>query len=256
MTIVPVIFTYSLDGPCAIEAAGALRDSGFARVFVFEDAHRPLEPATRSAIAKHAVMLKSYHPNPGGQYGLECLKGIISCHARALDLSGADYVLEVDSDTIVHRTGRIIQAAKDGVSAAAMSWPGCSFAGCCALISKRTIHHAVKLLADPPPWIDRERCPEDSTIGKIADGVGTVVRWPYCESGGFGAGYRYGTTPLSEYARRFDVVTLGNRALIPGRPCEKRETVAVAMSRLRAEYRRLEEREAPAAPVEPRRAAR
>lgn len=230
--IVPVIFTYSKDGPCAIEAAGALRDAGFDLVVVFEDSKNPLTLEVSREISKVAVVLQSSHPNPGGQYGIECLRGIVSCHRRALGVSRADYVLEVDSDTIVRRTDRILIAASAGVAAAAATWPGCPFAGCCALISRRAIHHAAKVLENPPAWIG-ERCPEDATIGRIAADVGEVRRFPYNAKGGFAAGYRYGETTLEEYAKRFDVVTFGNRHLIPGRDCERRERVAITMSRFR-----------------------
>jgi hypothetical protein len=226
--IVPVIFTYGKDGACAIEAAGALRDVGFDFVVVFEDMHHPVTDECRKALCKLAYVCQSDHPNPGGQFGIECLRGIVDCHLQV----DSAYVLKVDSDTIVRRVGRIKQAAVDGVAAAAWTWHGWEFSGCCALISRKTLLHAQKLLANPPAWIG-ERCPEDITIGRIAEEVGEVRRFPYNAEGGFAAGYRYGKTTLEEYARRFDVVTFGNRHLLPGRDCDKREKVAFTMSRFR-----------------------
>lgn len=230
--IVPVIFTYSKDGACAIEAAGALRDAGFDFVLAFEDSRNQLTLETLRGLAKVATVIQSNHPNPGGQFGIECLQGILNCHRKALTMAMADYVLKVDSDTVVRDASRIMRAAEDGVAAAAWTWHGWEFSGCCALISRSAVNHAVRLLANPPPWIG-DRCPEDITIGRLAAEVGEVRRFPYDPAGGFCAGYRYGATTFEEYARRFDVVTFGNRHLLPGRDCEKRERVALTMARFR-----------------------
>jgi hypothetical protein len=65
MKIVPVIFTYSKDGACAAEAAGALKEAGFGEVVVFEDARHPVSDSALEGIGKTgARILPSTHPNP------------------------------------------------------------------------------------------------------------------------------------------------------------------------------------------------
>lgn len=241
MNVVPVIFTHAPDGPCSLESAAALREAGFADVFVFEDAAQPLAVETRKSMKRIATVMQSNHPNPGGQYGIDCLRGIMLCHSRVISMTGCTHVLKVDSDTVVNRADRILQAACDGVAAAGGTWHGWEFSGCCELVSVAAVHHVFGVLHNPPSWLDRAGCPEDITTGKIAASVGEVRRFAYDESGCFAAGYRYGVTPLAEHARRFDVVTFGNRHLLPGRDCEKRERVAQAMARFRRECRALRE---------------
>jgi hypothetical protein len=231
MKIVPVIFTYSRDGACAAEAAGALKDAGFSDVVVFEDAHDPVSDAALEGIGKaRAQIFASSHPNPGGQYGPECLRGIATCYRDVIAGTSADYVLKVDSDTIVVKTARLRAAAADGVAAAGWVWGGWEFGGCCALISRRAANEVLRVATEENLPC---RCPEDVTTARIAARVGEVRRWPYNEQGGFGAGYRYGVTPLEEHARRFDMVTFGNRHLLAGSDCDRREKVALTMARFR-----------------------
>ena len=231
MKIVPVIFTYSRDGACAAEAAGALKEAGFDEVFVFADTNHHLTGEAMVAIrCTGARMLPSTHPNPGGQYGPECLRGIATCYREVIAATGADYVLKVDSDTIVVKTSRLRAAAADGVAAAGWVWGGWEFGGCCALISRRAANEVLRVATEEKLPC---RCPEDVTTARIAARVGDVRRWPYNEQGGFGAGYRYGITPLEEHARRFDMVTFGNRHLLAGSDCDRREKVALTMARFR-----------------------
>lgn len=242
MSIVPVIFTYSPDGPCALEAAGALVDAGFPVIYVAEDAFRPLLQETRAAMLDLGCRCMQTHhqPSKAGQYGRVVLTGIADTYGRIVEETGTDYLYKVDSDTIVNRTDRMREAAGAGVAAAGWAWLGWGFSGSCSLISRRAaaaIREACYAAGPLPAGLSDAACPEDLASATIARTVGDVWIWPYDPAGGYGAGYQYhhATIDLAEYARRFDCVTFGNRSMLEGTPCDRRAQVALTM----AEYRRV-----------------
>ena len=242
MNIVPIIFTYAADGPCALEAVGALFDAGFPVVYVAEDAFRPLLDETRYAAETLGAKFipTHYQATNGGQYGRAVLAGIADAYAKVIEDTGADYVLKVDSDTVVAKTCRLRAAAAAGVAAAGWAWMGWEFSGCAALISATTVAELLRVCygTEPlPRGLADADCPEDVATSVIARGVGEVLIWPWCIEGGYGSAYQYqhAKGPLEEYARRYDICTFGNRHLLPGTPCDQRAHVALTM----AEYRRV-----------------
>lgn len=247
MKIATVIFTFSCDHACAVQASESAFDAGLGPVWVFEDGASPLPGETAALLRTAGCRVeRTAFPRMSNLRGVEAFRGMLDCYDRVLKFTGASHVLKLDSDTMVVSAARINKAANDDVALAAMRSDRYPFFGMAMLLSRRL----VDLIGDKVSGdggiegFDSRNFPEDIVTGTLATRFqcGEVRSWDYDPAGGFGAGYAYSEAKvgLDEYARRFDVVTFGNRHLIPGDEpsCTKRAKVAETM----LEFRRILDR--------------
>lgn len=242
-TVIPVvIFTFGPDGPCALECAGAALDSGLGPVFVFDDIARALGGDTAAALRSLGVRVATTgFPRGGNLRGRAAIAGMASCYRRALAETGANWLIKLDSDTILHRPERISDVMAGGACLASWDCGGTGVSGSCMALSGGVVSRLEHAAAGRswPAEFSPANCPEDQFTLMVARHAGSLEIFPYHPSGGFGAGWRYGeaTVPLSEYAKRFDCVTFGNRHLLTGSDCDRREQAASAMARFRSACR-------------------
>lgn len=237
--MIPVcIFTFDKDAPAALLTARRAMALGFTRVYLEVDAAHPFPPELRKAAVAEGFhyRLTSFvrHKN---LLGVECFRGLLESYRFVLRDSGAAHLLKLDSDTLINRTDRLFQAVRDDVVAAAHADTGRNyhFYGCCCLLSARLVEYMAGVVAafGAVPGHRNGDMPEDKVTGELADasGMGEVRRWDLTLEGGFAAGWKYhkATVPMAEYHRRFDVVIFGNRCLLTGKDCEKRDKVFQTM---------------------------
>jgi len=234
-----VIPSWSADAPCVLESAGRVLDSGVSadRVAVAHcvDRDKPLPEVTVNLLRRRGInVIEHDYCHARSMEGIRLLPVTLF---RWAEIQKADYVVKVDSDTLVNRWDRVEKAVGDGVLAAAWAWPGTYWAGCCSLYSRR----ALKYLVCPKSY-DRLQgyvTNEDRVIHYLLTrefGFDAIRYWWHDRSGGFARGWQYGKDPwtMEECAERFDVVTFGNRCRIPG-GCKggKREEMARTMAKFR-----------------------
>lgn len=231
-----VIFTFAGDGAAAMMAGKSAIAAGLGPVFIEIDGAKPLTPEMRAAMKRQGFRVReTMFPRNKGIRGIDCYRGLLGSYSYALRDTGASHVLKLDSDTLVFRADRIKQAVADDVAAASMRTDGYRFYGCAMVLSSRLVSG---IAAHVQRWkgIPGHRnhdLSEDIATGDMADllDIGEVRRWPFDPAGGYCAGWRYDDTPPEVYRERFDVVTFGNRHLLTGKDCERRDKVAETMAR-------------------------
>lgn len=238
MKIPVVIFTFSCDHACTVFAARSALDAGLGPVFVEVDAASPIPVGTTDELRRLGCRVsETTFPRNGNIRGMESLKGLLATYRKVFSATGAAHLVKLDADTVVLRPDRLKQAAKDDVSCAAMSHGGTPFFGMCMMIASRLVHTMEMLAKSQGQFagFDNGNFYEDIVTGTMSQRLrlGETRQWPFDPDGGFGAGYTYAHSKihLSEYAERFDVITFGNRHLIPGdmSSCAKRDKVAETM---------------------------
>lgn len=230
-----VIFTFGNDGAAAMLAGRSALAAGLGPVFVEVDGKAPLTPEMRAAMKREGFRVReTMFPRNKGIRGIDCYRGLLGSYSYVLRESGASHLLKLDSDTLILRSDRIKQAVADDVAAASMRTEGYRFYGCAMVLSFRLVH---SIAAHVQRWkgIPGHRnhdLSEDIATGDMADllDIGEVRRWQFDPAGGYCAGWRYDDTPAATYRERFDVVTFGNRHLLTGKDCERRDKVAATMA--------------------------
>lgn len=238
MKLPVVIFTFSCDHACTVFAARSALDAGLGPVFVAVDADNPIPPATDAELRRRGCRVsETTFPRLGNIRGMEAMKGMLAFYTTVFDVTGATHLVKLDADTVILDAGRLKQAAADDVTCAAMSHGGTPFYGMCMVIASRLVHTMGTLARSTGQFagFDNRNFYEDIVIGTMSQRLrlGETRQWPFDPAGGFGAGYMYSEAklPLADHAGRFDVITFGNRHLIPGEgsPCAKRDKVAETM---------------------------
>lgn len=238
MTIPVVIFSFECDHACTVVAAGSAIRAGFGPVFVEIDGERPLPRATCGYLERMGCVLRETRFRRNGNLrGMETYRGMLESYLHAFETSGARHLLKLDADTYVVKGDLLKQAAKDDVSAAAMSFGPYPFYGWAMLLSRRLVEGIRDWLDewDTLPGYGRADFPEDKATGTMSMrlGLGETRQWEFNPEGGFGAGYLYSRAQdsLECYASKYEVITFGNRHLIPGAKssCAKRDDVASQM---------------------------
>lgn len=224
-----VWFSYGPDSPALIESIASFRDAGGKHVAIFDEKRDPIPDAVIELISPDYRESTSY--NRGGNLrGWDNLFGQLDAFERAAGIFGSDGVVKIDSDTVICDLDWIDPAA-----------PMSGFmAGAEAYLFGLAYHiriDAVRAIRDSMQ--NRYRSSKD----KIAEDRGLsceafwlfgpsvhVVGWQERRAGG----WEYGRTPFRQY-RNCAAVTFGNRAMIPGpgKPCEKKEIMAVEMAKFR-----------------------
>lgn len=229
-----VIFTFGPDGLAALMAAESAAASGLGPVFIEIDGHKPVTPEMAGTMKSKGFRVSfTSFPTPSRLLGLDCFRGMLRSYWRIFKETGATHVFKLDSDTLVQRAGRIRQAVADNVSAAASSNPDCHFYGCAMVVSRRLIEAVgdhIDRWGGMPGFANKDLC-EDLAFGHMSDvlRLGETRRWEYNPAGSYLAGWQFDPGKTALYKARFDVVTFGNRHLLEGKSCEKRDKVAQAM---------------------------
>jgi hypothetical protein len=231
-----VIFTFDADAlAAAVAAASALR-AGLGPVFVFEDMAKPVPDGLRREMTAAGCRVRgTAWPRVGNLRGLHTYLGLLDTYVQVFRETGASHLVRLDSDTYIVRPHRLRQAVADDVAAASLVSAGYGFYGCCCVLSARVVAATLAFVTrwGGVPGHDNASLGEDVATGHLARklGLGEVREWHHCNEGGFCAGYEYhrASVPLSEYAHRFDVITFGNRNLLEGPDCARRDHVAATM---------------------------
>lgn len=209
------IFTYAGDAQEAVACVRCTRTAlPGALVTVVDESAAPVpENVRRAFLAYGARYRQSSFPRNGNLRGPECVRGIISTLAGGA--ADDDIVVKIDSDTAL-LSGSWIES----MPGAGLDWYSCGtgarrFFGLCYAMSGKAARLASEALqhADLP-----ENAPEDLTIGR------TVINLCGVERGQFSSPWtpenREGrwswwnwdsvTTDPEDYARSYDVVSIGN----------------------------------------------
>lgn len=156
MNVSAVIFTYAMDAALAERAAKAAFRAGMTPLMVWDGAV-PENAANRTPEALH---IASDFPRRGNLNGEACVRGVLDIFAAVSD--GADWVVKIDSDTIVRRsyTERLARSAKDSEGFYVLN-TNTPWWGCCYALRAAT---AKRLAEIAKTWAFEGRCPEDHTI--------------------------------------------------------------------------------------------
>lgn len=209
------IFTYAGDANEAVACVRCARTAlPSAVVTVVDDTNAPVpESVRRTLVAYGARYRQTDFPRCGNLRGPECVRGIISTLAEGA--ADADIVVKIDSDTALLSGGWI-----ESMPGAGLDWYSCGtgarrFFGLCYAMSGK----AARLASEAIQYAHLpENAPEDLTIGR------TVINLCGVERGQFASPWtpenREGrwswwnwdsvTTNPEDYARSYDVVSVGN----------------------------------------------
>lgn len=238
MNLPAVIFSFSCDHACTVFAARSALDAGLGPVFVEVDAANPLPSATIAELVRRGCRVaETTFPRNGNIRGMESMKGLLASYTKVFEATGATHLVKLDADTMILDAGRLKQAAADDVSCAAMSHGATPFYGMCMVVSSTLVHTmgTIARSAGQFAGFGNLNFYEDIVTGTMSQRLrlGETRQWPFDPQGGFGAGYLYtqAKDSFDDYARKYDVITFGNRHLIPGdgSPCAKRDKVAETM---------------------------
>lgn len=189
----------------------------------------------REMIAKGYYVRAVTFNRDQGLCGISAYRGVLSSYMDVFHRTHATHLLRLDSDTIINRADKLHQAVADNVCAGAWTATVHNFYGCCCILSRRLIEGIISHLNqfNGIPGQSNSVLVEDRATGEMAQALnlGEVRLWPYVREGGFGAGWQYhkANSDLREYHRRYDVITFGNRYLLPGTDCEARDQVGITM---------------------------
>lgn len=229
-----VIFTFGPDGLAALMAAESAQRAGLGPIYIEVDGRNQVTDEMKANMQARGfkVSLTDF-PTPFRLLGLDCFKGMLKSYRRVFAETGATHVFKLDSDTLVQDACRIRQAVEDNVSAAASTNPDCDFYGCAMVVSRRLVYSIgshIERWGGMPGFANYDLC-EDLAFGHMSDvlQLGETRRWPYSPAGAYLAGWQFSKEKTALYKSNFDVVTFGNRHLLTGKECEKRDKVAQAM---------------------------
>lgn len=209
------IFTYAGDSNEAIACVRCARMAlPGAVVTVADDSAFPVPQDARTALVAYgARYCQTSFPRHGNLNGPECVRGIISTLAGGA--ADNDIIVKIDSDTAL-----LSGAWIEGMPGASLDWYSCGtgarrFYGLCYAMSGKAARLANEALlhADLP-----ENAPEDLTIGqKVIDLCGVergqfAAPWTPQNRGGRWSWWNWDsvTTDPEDYARSYDVVSVGN----------------------------------------------
>lgn len=209
------IFTYAGDANEAIACVRCARTAlPAALVTVVDDSAAPVPESVRRAfLAYGARYRQSSFPRNGNLRGPECVRGIISTLAGGA--ADDDIVVKIDSDTALLSGGWI-----ESMPGAALDWYSSGtgerrFFGLCYAMSGK----AAKLASEALQHADlQENAPEDLTIGRTVIDLCSVERgkfappWTPSNRAGRWSWWNWDsvTTDPEDYARSYDVVSVGN----------------------------------------------
>lgn len=166
-----------------------------------------------------------------------CFKALFAVLCRIARDNNSDYIVQLDSDTLLTRLDSIQEAIEDNVPAMAGTWPTVPFAGCAWLCRADALFAIAKEITGPMwddiPW----SMPDDTLTGQALDrvyGRENIRRHSIRPSGGYVGSWHYRNEKreLCDLAA-FDVVTFGNRGLIDWKGRALRDVVAETMLQFR-----------------------
>ena len=231
MKIPGAIFTYEPDGPLSILAARAARRAGMGKPYIIQDESKPLSSSAtlRAAELKYPLITTDFD-RKGNLNGLECVHGMLQCYKKIMDNECCDYVLKIDSDTLLTRSTTVYEAASHDRLIAAVSIPEDKSkgidprpaAGACMLLSRVLVEEMLSFIHkwNGLPNMLNSNMPEDVAIGSFAvllDATSCLL----CRKSsvaGFGYAWDDGTPyeDIESFKERFEFVTFGNPKDVDG----------------------------------------
>lgn len=238
MRIPVVIFTFECDHACTVFAVRSALAAGLGPVFIEVDSGKPLPAATTAELRRMGCQVRgtAFKRNMNLR-SLETFQGLLDSYAYVFSVTGSRHLVKLDADTYIVKSERLREAVGDDVASAGMSHVNYPLYGFCYIVSRRLVLALKDWIAEWgafPGW-GNAAVQEDKVLGTMSEklGLGESRRWPFDPAGGFGAGYLYSKAKdsLAAYSRKYEVVTFGNRHLIPGEmsSCAKRDLVAGTM---------------------------
>lgn len=205
MTLPAVIFTYSGDAEAVPWAVLGAIQAGLVPV-VAEDSAAPLPTLTRGWLARRGVRLWETHfPRRGNLNGTDCAAGICRILARAAGLYDG-HALKLDTDTVVIRPGLFM--TDPGAAMVALTCHD-DRPGAYGMAYRLQGDTAAKIASVLESMELDETAPEDVIIYRQARLCGRVAEREFsADAGPFSA--VPADADLSDFATRFDVVTVGN----------------------------------------------
>lgn len=198
-----VIFTYTADSLLMLECVGALIDAGLKRVFIYEEAEKPLTAECKAALPPEVIVRQSVFARGTNLNGHACIAGMARCYLDVLEETGHSHVIKIDSDTLVLDAFGTLLAVAEDVTYMAATHPERFAYGWYQLISRRL----AEALLNPAPEIDVR---EDVGTCMTAFALGGDVRLKLIDTrGGLTYGYQYGTLAPEAYLA-FETVTFGD----------------------------------------------
>lgn len=231
--------TFHNDGACCVESVKQVLALGVdpKRCHVGEHVGKELRQPEREALEALGVRLR-----PSRFRRSQTYPEIVNILQLMLDAAGdgdAEWVFQLDSDTMLCRLGPIDEAITAGKLAMATTWPKCGFAGCAWLCRTDVLKVLRKDFSESNTMKIPHATSSDTPVGLLLDhlyGAEAVRRHQWNSGGGYCKGWQYGreTMTLETCAQRWDAVTFGNRAQVPaaGRPI--RDVIAETMAEFRA----------------------
>lgn len=215
-------FTFGPDGACSVESIARARTLyPESLIIVWYDKAKPLDGSTMLRLKGLAEVRGTYFPRNGNLNGRDCFEGMVTCYKYGLERRPGEYSMKLDADTLIVRRQSQDKAVRDKVYAAAWCWDTWAFSGTGCLLSPDLVedmHAAVvnKTTIPGVPLSGNEDLCTGAYACHLSDGR-EVREWRYSPAGGYAASYQYSKAkvPVSEYLRRFEVVTFGERALLP-----------------------------------------
>lgn len=209
------IFTYAGDAQEAVACVRCARTAlPDALVTVADDAAFPVPEEARNALLAYGARYRrTDFPRNGNLNGPECVRGIIS--TLAAGSADDDIIVKIDSDTALLSGEWVRNMSGDG-----LDWYACGsgarrFFGLCYAMSGKAARLASEALqhATLP-----ENAPEDLTIGRTVIDLCGVERghfadpWTPQNRAGRWSWWNWdsSTTDPEDYARSYDVVSVGN----------------------------------------------
>lgn len=227
--MIGVWFTFGPDGPALIESVAAFRAAGGSRVAIFDEQREPVADGVLDLIRPDLRQKTVWNRGRNLRGWQNVFAELAAMEIAAIELGG-EGVVKIDSDTLVLELDWIDpKAPMSGFMAG-----GEAFLFGLAYHLRVDAIRAIRASMEGRHRNPKEQVAEDRAISCEALWLyGQAVNvngWQHGKAGG----WDYGRTPEEKY-QRCAAITFGNRNLIPGpgKPCEKREQVALAMAKYR-----------------------
>lgn len=225
--------TFDHDGECCMESVRSVLRLGVRpeACTIGEMPGRELRGPERAAL--EAMGVQDFRPSG---YTRRNTMGDKAGRLRLIAEAGesAEWVLNVDSDTTLQSLDPVLRVMDSGrYVAAATSWPGVPFAGCCSLYRPPAARRCLEALeGENPLGFPPQGGPDDTAAGEMLDhlyGAEQVCRWSREEM--LGMWWFDAARDDAEEIRRFPAIHWGQkgraRRLAKGRPV--RDVVRDAM---------------------------
>lgn len=217
MNIQPVIFTYSEQGPAAIECASRCIECGFSLPILLDDGNAPMQPEVVAYLQRMgATVRQTQWPRGRNLVGIAAFSGMRLAYSSIFETNAADCILRLDADVLVVDPDKV-RASASTTTVVGQVVPGHGLIGGCHLIGREARIGSSRELA---------RAQECQHMGSAAaeclDGRSDwLAAWPMTEQ------------LSAPRLRAWASVEFGRLKQLSGRKCERREQAAMIMAKAR-----------------------